>query len=564
MERRDVLPSDDSKATIMLDNRMMPFPLSVTHLLERGRAIHPTSEVVSRLPDKTAHRQTYFETYERSERLARALIGLGVSPGDRVATLCWNHRQHLEAYLAVPAMGAVVHTLNLRLFPAEIGYIANHAQDKVLIVDRTLFPLFERFRKDVSSLRHVLCVRDDGGPLPDGALDYEVVLAGEGATAHADGFGPPAGSPFSHHDEQAAAMVCYTSGTTGNPKGVAYTHRSTVLHALVASMRDNLGVGCDDVVLPVVPMFHAAAWGLPYVAWVNGAKVVFPGPHLDPESLLDLMQAERVSFAAGVPTIWNGILAKLDAEPKRWDLSAMRTMVIGGSAAPPAMIEGFAKRHGLSVTHAWGMTETNPLGTVASVKPVVAARGPEASGRARASQGIPVAFVETRHVDESGARLPWDGKTMGELEVRGPWVANSYLGDEGADRFTPDGWFRTGDVVTIDPDGYVRITDRSKDVIKSGGEWISSVALENALMSHPSVLEAAVFAAEDPKWGERPVAAVVLRPDQEATETELTAHLTPHFAKYWLPDRYVFLSEIPRTSTGKFLKSKLREEYGRR
>ncbi|MBL9023572.1 MAG: long-chain fatty acid--CoA ligase [Myxococcales bacterium] len=547
----------------MLDTRMMPFSLSVTHLLERGRAIHPGSEVVSRLPDKSLHRQTYRDTYERSERLAKALTRLGIGRGDRVATLSWNHRQHLEAYLGVPAMGAVVHTLNLRLFPAEIGYIANHADDKAVIVDRTLFPLFEKFRHEVKSLRHVLCVRDDGGPLPDGALDYEVLLAEEAPTARPDGFGPPAGSPFFHPDEQAAAMVCYTSGTTGNPKGVAYTHRSTVLHALVASMRDNLGVGADDVVMPVVPMFHAAAWGLPYVAWVNGAKVVFPGPHLDPESLLDLMQAERVTFAAGVPTIWNGILAKLDAEPKRWDLSAMRTMVIGGSAAPPAMIRGFAERHGLLVTHAWGMTETNPLGTVASVKANVAERGADAVLHARSSQGLPVAFVETRHVDERGAIMPWDGKTMGELEVRGPWVARSYMGDEGPDRFTADGWFKTGDVVTIDGDGYVRITDRSKDVIKSGGEWISSVALENALMSHPSVLEAAVFAREDSKWGERPVAAIVLRPDQEVTEKELEGHLAPHFVKYWLPDSYVFVPEIPRTSTGKFLKSKLREEYGK-
>jgi fatty-acyl-CoA synthase len=547
----------------MLDARMMKFPLTITHLLERGRAIHPSAEVVSRLPDKSIRTQSYRDIYLRSERLARALVGLGVKRGDRVATLCWNHNQHLEAYLGVPAMGAVVHTLNLRLHPSEIGYIANHAGDSVVIVDRTLFPLFEKFRGEVASLTHVLCVRDDGGPVPDGAIDYEALLEQQPVAAHQDGFAIPPGSPFSHPDEEAAAMACYTSGTTGAPKGVVYTHRSTVLHALVAAQRDNLGVGADDVVLPVVPMFHAAAWGLPYVAFATGAKLVFPGCHLDPESLLDVMQAQRVTLAAGVPTIWNGILAKLDAEPKRWELSAMRTMIIGGSAAPPAMIEGFARRHGLRVTHAWGMTETNPLGTVAYVKRSVARAGEEAAASARASQGIPVAYVETRHVDAAGETLPWDGATMGELEVRGPWVARSYLGDEGHDRFTADGWFKTGDVVTIDAEGYVRITDRAKDVIKSGGEWISSVALENALMAHPAVHEAAVFAAEDPKWGERPVAAVVLRPEQRATDEELTAHLAPSFAKYCLPDRYIFLAEIPRTSTGKFQKSKLRERYGK-
>jgi len=547
----------------MLDARMMRFPLSITHLLERGRAIHASRAIVSRLPDKSVHLQSYRDTYDRSERLAKALARLGIQKGDCVATLSWNHRQHLEAYLGVPAMGAVVHTLNLRLHPTELAYIANHAKDRAVIVDRTLFPLFSKVCAEVKSLEHVICVRDDGGELPDGALDYEDLLADERNVAHDDGFAVPEDSPFLHPDEETAAMICYTSGTTGNPKGVAYTHRSTVLHALVASMRDNLGVGCSDVVMPVVPMFHAAAWGLPYVAFANGAKIVFPGCHLDPESLLDLMAEQRVTLAAGVPTIWNGILAKLDAEPKRWDLSRMRTMIIGGSAAPAAMISGFWERHGLSVTHAWGMTETNPLGSVAIVKPCVADRGDRAAFAARQSQGLPVPFVETRHVDESGKTLPWDGTTMGELEVRGPWVARSYMGDDGPDRFTGDGWFKTGDVVTIDADGYVRITDRSKDVIKSGGEWISSVALENALMAHPAVLEAAVFAAEHPKWGERPVAAVVMKPSKSATEIELAAHLSPSFPKYWLPDLYVTVPEIPRTSTGKFLKSKLRDQYGK-
>ncbi|MFO0551311.1 MAG: long-chain fatty acid--CoA ligase [Polyangiaceae bacterium] len=546
----------------MTVGRMMDFPLSITHLLERGRAVFPNSVVASRRPDKSLGTQTYRDIYARSEQLARALTLLGVKPGDRVATLSWNHHQHLEAYLGVPAMGAIVHTLNLRLHPTELAYIANHAEDAVVIVDRSLLPLLEKFRAELKTVRHFIVVRDDHGPIEAPFLDYDSLLSAEATAHHAHGFATPAGSPFTLADENQGAMLCYTSGTTGNPKGVLYSHRSTVLHAIVGSMYDNLGIGCDDVVLPVVPMFHAAAWGLPYIAFLNGAKIVFPGPHLDPESLLDLMAAERVTVAAGVPTIWNGILAKLDAEPKRWDLSSVRSMVIGGSAAPPAMIEGFAKRHNLIVTHAWGMTETNPLGSIARVKPGIRAMGEDAILDARASQGIPVAFVETRHVDDNGQPVAWDRKTMGELEVRGPWVAKSYFGDEGPDRFTSDGWFKTGDIVTICPQGYIRITDRSKDVVKSGGEWISSVALENALMAHPAVLEAAVFAGRHPKWDERPIAAVVLKPHQSATQEALNEHLADKFPKFWLPDHYVFIDQIPRNSTGKFLKSKLRELYG--
>jgi len=546
----------------MLDGQMMGFPLTITHLLERARAIFPDSEVVTRRPDKSLLRQTNQETYARCERLARALLRLGVKKGDRVATFCWNHREHLELYLTVPAIGAVVHTLNLRLHPTELAYIANHAADSVVLVDRSLLPLFERFRADLTTVKHVIVVADGPGETAAPLLDYEALLAQEEASAPGAGFGPRPGSPFRHGDENDAAMICYTSGTTGNPKGVVYSHRSTVLHALAGSMRDAIGLGNSDVVLPVVPMFHAAAWGMPYMAVLNGSKLVFPGPHLDPDSLLDLIVGEKVTVAAGVPTIWNGILARLDAEPKRWDMSHVRTMVIGGAAAPPAMIEGFQARHGLAVTHAWGMTETNPLGTLARVKPTVAARGEAAAASARASQGIPVPFVETRHVTDDGRELPWDGLSMGELEVRGPWVARSYFGAEGADRFTSDGWFKTGDIVTICPDGYVRITDRSKDVIKSGGEWISSVALENALMAHPAVLEAAVFAGRHPKWDERPIAAVALKPSASATGDELGAHLAAQFPKYWLPDHYVFVDQVPRNSTGKFLKSKLRDEYG--
>ncbi|MFO0650033.1 MAG: long-chain fatty acid--CoA ligase [Polyangiales bacterium] len=532
---------------------MMNVPLTITHLLDRAARYAPQKEIVSRRPDRSIHRTTWADVHARAGRLAHALARLGVAPGDRVATLAWNHARHLELYLAVPSMGAVLHTLNLRLHPTEIAYIARHAGDKVVVVDETLLPLLTKFIDHVPSVEQVIVMRDTSAPLADKYLDYEALLAPESKDY-----------PWPALDENAAAMICYTSGTTGNPKGVVYSHRSTVLHTLVACMTDTLGVSESDVVMPVVPMFHANAWGLPFCAAATGAKVVFPGPHLDPTSIVDLMAGERVTLAAGVPTIWLGILALLDQDPSRYDLSTVRSMVIGGAAAPPAMIQGFRARHRLEVTHAWGMTETNPLGTVARIKSHMEGASEEDRLRVRSTQGYAAVFVETRHVDDGGRLLPWDGATMGELEVRGPWVASSYIGGEGPEKFTADGWFKTGDVVTIDADGYVRITDRAKDVVKSGGEWISSVALENALMSHPAVLEAAVFAAKHPKWDERPIAAVVLKPDRTATREELVAHLAPLFPKFWLPDDVVFIAQIPRTSTGKFLKSKLREEYGDR
>lgn len=535
----------------MLLGRMMDFPLLTTHLLERVRDLHADTEIVSRRPNGSKVRHTYAEIHARATRLAHALARLGVTHGDRVATLSWNHHQHFEIYLAVPSFGAVLHTLNLRLHPNEIGYIARHAGDRVVIVDRSLLPLFEQFRASVPSIEHVIVIGDDG-PVAEGQLDYEALLAAE------------SDAPFAWPalEERAAAMICYTSGTTGNPKGVVYTHRSTVLHALASTMHDSLGVREADSIMPVVPMFHAAAWGLPFAAAATGARLVFPGPKLDPASLLDLMADERVTLAAGVPTIWIGILALLDQHPKKWDLSSVRTMLIGGAAAPPAMIAGFDERHGLQVLHAWGMTEMSPLGTIARLRRGMEALSAEERLSARASQGHAVPFVEMRHVGESGEVLPRDGVAMGELHVRGPWVASSYLGDEDPDRFTEDGWFKTGDVVTIDPRGYMRITDRSKDVVKSGGEWISSVALENALMSHPAVLEAAVFAAQHEKWSERPVAAVVTKPGESVSKEELLAFLAPQFSKFWLPDEVLFLAQIPRTSTGKFLKTKLRADHG--
>jgi fatty-acyl-CoA synthase len=527
----------------MLRGQMMDEPLLLTHFLERARRFFPKNEVVTRGADKRLTRTNYGAIGARSERLAQALERLGVRPGDRVASLAWNHARHLELYLAVPAMGAVLHTLNLRLHPDEIGYIAAHAGDKIAFVDASLMPLYQKAKEKAPCLERVV----------DLDAEYDALLEKESG-----------GYVWPRLDERAAAMACYTSGTTGLPKGVIYSHRSTVLHAMAAATRDTLGIGEDDTVLPVVPMFHACAWGLPYVATMCGAKIVFPGPHLDPESLLDLMAAERVTVAAGVPTIWLGVLALLDAHPKRWDLSRMRTMIVGGSAAPASMIQGFADRHGLHVTHAWGMTETNPLGTLARVKHSLSTASDEARLAAKASQGYPVLFVDERHVGPGGEVLPWDGQAMGELEVRGPWVASSYFGGDDPSRWTADGWFKTGDVVTIDAEGYVRICDREKDVIKSGGEWISSVAIENALMSHGCVLEAAVFAGEHPRWVERPIAAVVFKPGMRAAPAELLAHIADRFPKYWAPDLVLEVEQIPRTSTGKFLKSKLRELYGRK
>jgi len=528
---------------------MMDFQLTIPVILRRAETLFGSKPIITRLPDKSMHRYTYRDMAARSRQLSAALKKIGVKEGDRVATLSWNHYQHLEIYFAVPSIGAVLHTLNLRLSPDDLGYIVNHAKDKVLIIDQVLLPLYEKF-KDRISPEHVIVIQQ-AGPLPEGVKSYEDLLnSAEGEPTN-----------LFEGDENTAAAMCYTSGTTGMPKGVLYSHRSIVLHSMLSAFTDGLAISESDVVLPVVPMFHVNAWGLPYTCTMLGCTQVFPGPHLDPVSLLELYENERVTISAGVPTIWLGILSVLDASPGGHNLSSMRCMLVGGSAAPKSMIMGFQERHNLRILHAWGMTETSPLGSVCGLTSELQKASAEVQYTYRAKQGIAAPFVEMRARNENGI-APWDGKTMGELEVRGPWISKAYYNtpdEEG--KFTSDGWFRTGDIVSIEPNGYIEIKDRSKDVIKSGGEWISSVALEGALMGHPSVAEAAVFAIPSEKWMERPMAAIVLKEGKKATAEELAGFLEGHFAKFWLPDAYEFVKEVPKTSVGKFKKSALREMF---
>jgi fatty-acyl-CoA synthase len=521
---------------------MMDVPLTLDRLVARSEKLFGPVEVISRRADKSLHRSTFGEVCQRARQLAEALARWGLQPGDRVATLMWNHAQHLELYLGAPLAGGVVHTLNLRLHPDDLTYIVNHAKDRVLVVDEVLLPLFEKFRARVK-LEKVVVVPSSGGG------EYQALLS----TATGRWMPPALG-------EEDAAGMCYTSGTTGQPKGVVYTHRSNSLHALSVALVDTLALSHRDTLLPVVPMFHANAWGLPHAATMVGSKLVLPGPHLDAVSLLDLMESERVTCAAGVPTVWMAILEALEKEPGRWKLAKDARMAVGGSAVPEAMIRAF-DRHGLRVVHAWGMTEMSPVGSVSQLGPDAASLSEDERYAQRARQGRPTPWVDIRAVSEAG-EVPWDGKTPGELHVRGPCVASGYFeNDEALDRWTKDGWFRTGDVVTIDALGSIKVSDRSKDLIKSGGEWISSVDLENALMAHPAVKEAAVVAVPHPKWAERPLAAVVLKDNLKASPAELRDFLAPLFASFWLPDAFVFVDVIPRTSAGKFLKSALRERY---
>ena len=526
---------------------MMDYPLTLQHMLWRAQRLFAKKEIVTRR-EEGLHRYSYSDLAGRVAQLANLLRRLGVKPGDRVATMAWNNYRHLELYYAVPCTGAVLHTLNLRLFPDQLEFTIKDAGDSVVFVDKTLLPLLNRVAGRIPSVRQIV-VLNDGGPLPEHQLgellDYETLMAAEKPE-----FNWPA------IEEGAAAAMCYTSGTTGNPKGVVYSHRSQFLHAMCVLQKDGIGMSENDVLLPVVPMFHANSWGIPYAAGLAGTKLIFPDRFMgDGQVLLDLAEQEGATMLAGVPTIWINLLAALEKSGRR--LPKVHTVLCGGSAIPRGLMEGM-DRAGLRMLHAWGMTETSPIGTVGVVRSWI---GPEQEFETRLKQGVPAPGVEIRIADlTTGEELPWDGEAFGEIQCRGPWIARAYNNDADPTRMTDDGWFRTGDVATIDPDGYVGIVDRTKDVIKSGGEWISTVELEGAIMAHPKVLEAAVVGLYHSKWQERPVAYVVPTPEYKGqlTAEEIREFLAERVARWWLPDEVRFIDEIPKTSTLKFDKKALR------
>ena len=534
---------------------MMQVPLSLNHFLERAGTLFPTNEIVSRLPDKSLVKHSYGQFYDRTRRLAQGLQNLGVRKGDRVATLCWNHHAHLECYFGIPAAGAVMHTLNLRLSAEEIAWIANDAQDTILIIDDVLLPLYRQFAH-LYTFDKVIVFAFSGAEVPSEFMDYEQWLASTDASRFA----------YAPHAEDDPVSMCYTSGTTGRPKGVVYSHRSTVLHTLVASLGDFWSLRGTDVVMPVTPMFHANSWGIPYGAVMMGVKLVFPGPHLHPDDLLDLMQLEPPTLSLGVPTIWMGLIqtyeAALTSHPGRWKLPAGMRSLVGGAAVPEALIRAFDK-HGIWILQGWGMTETSPVCTISYPKAELRDAPLDERYRRAAMAGIPVPLVDLRIRNDEGQDAAWDGQHVGELQVRGPFITGSYHQvPVSEDKFSADGWLRTGDVASVDSLGFVKITDRTKDLIKSGGEWISSVDLENALMAHPGIAEAAVIAIPDEKWSERPLACVVAKPGHAPQAPELADHLMKMgFAKWQVPDRYEWLAAVPRTSTGKFYKLKLREMF---
>ncbi len=541
-----------------MNGSMMQLPLLISSLLVHAERHHGEQEIVSRRVEGDIHRTTYRELAARSRRMANALAGLGIKSGDRVATLAWNGHRHLELYYAVSGSGAVLHTLNPRLHADQVVYIADHAEDEALFFDLTFLPLVEAIAHRVKTIK-TFVVMTDRAHMPAASKIPNLLCYEELAAASSDAFAWPS------FDENQASSLCYTSGTTGNPKGVLYSHRSTVLHTFAIALPDALNCSARDSILPVVPMFHVNAWGLPYAACMMGSKLVFPGPGLDGKSLYELFEYERVTLSAGVPTVWQGLLGYVDANDLKF--STMRRTVIGGSACPPAMMKTFQERYDVQVLHAWGMTEMSPVGTVAALKGSQVGLDAPTRFAIQAKQGRAVYGVDMKIVGADGAELPWDGVQSGELMVRGPWVIDQYFKGEGGDPLVKDGegdgWFPTGDVATIDASGFMQITDRSKDVIKSGGEWIGSIDLENIAMAHPSVAMAACIAATHAKWDERPLLVVVKKPNAEVTRDELLAFYEGRIAKWWTPDDVVFVEAIPLGATGKMLKNRLREQYGR-
>jgi fatty-acyl-CoA synthase len=542
-----------------MNGLMMQVPLLISSLLVHAERHHGEQEVVSRRVEGDIHRTTYRELASRSRRMANALARLGIKSGERVATLAWNGYRHLEVYYAVSGSGSVLHTLNPRLHPDQVVYIADHAEDEAIFFDLTFLPLVEAVAARLKTVKHFVALTDRAhmpaaSKIP-GLLCYEELVEAE-----SDSFAWP------EFDENQASSLCYTSGTTGNPKGALYSHRSTLLHTFAIALPDALGLSARDTILPVVPMFHVNAWGLPYAACMTGAKLVFPGPGLDGKSLYELFETERVTLSAGVPTVWQGLLAYVQVNDFKF--STMKRTIIGGSACPPAMMKTFQDGYGVNVLHAWGMTEMSPVGTVAILKGSQLAKSAEERFAIQSKQGRTVYGVDMKIVDGNGKELPWDGKTAGELMVRGPWVISQYFKNEGGDPLVADatghGWFPTGDVASIDADGFMQITDRSKDVIKSGGEWIGSIDLENIAMAHPGVAMAACIAAEHRKWDERPLLVVVRKPGSELTKEELLAFYEGRIAKWWTPDDVVFVEAIPLGATGKMLKNRLREQHGKR
>jgi 3-(methylthio)propionyl---CoA ligase len=536
---------------------MMDTPLLISDLIKHADRHHGDTEIVSKtVEDGSIHRYTYREAHRRARRLAAALKALGVGMTDRVATLAWNGYRHFEIYYASAGSGAVIHTINPRLFPEQISYIAGHAEDKVLFFDLNLAPLVEKLAPLLTSVKHFVLMTDRAHmpaqcTIPDVKCYEELVAAGD------ENYEWPS------FDEKTAACLCYTSGTTGNPKGALYNHRSTILHAYAAALPDALNLSARDVILPVVPMFHVNAWGLPYSCALTGAKIVFPAHHLDGKSLHTLFETEGVTMSAGVPTVWLGLLNYLKEQKLKF--STLKGVVIGGSAAPPAMIRTFQEDYGVQVLHAWGMTEMSPLGTVCTFKAKHAKASKDERYALQNKVGRVIYGVDTRIVGEDGEELPRDGKAFGDLQVRGPWIVSGYFKGEGGDPIRKDaqgnGWFPTGDVVTIDPDGYIQITDRSKDVIKSGGEWISSIDLENIAVAHPAIQEAAVIGIRHPKWDERPILVAVKKAGQEVDKAALLKFYEGKIAKWWMPEDVVFVPELPHTATGKLSKLQLRQQF---